>query len=119
MQIEALEAAGCTCIFTEIASGSRADRPELANALSDLRPGDTPIARHLDRLGRSVAQLIELIGAFEARGVGFRSLCDPIDRTTAAGELIFSIFSVNRPRRLPHPAPGAGCAVRGAGMERA
>lgn len=92
LQIEALEAAGCERIFTETASGSHADRPELARALSHLRPGDTLIVWRLDRLGRSLGHLIELIGAFKARGVGFRSLTDPIDTTTAAGELIFNIF---------------------------
>ncbi len=92
LQIEALKAAGCDRIFTETASGARSDRPELALTLSHLRPGDTLVVWRLDRLGRSLPHLIELIGDFKARAIGFRSIMDPIDTTSAAGELIFNIF---------------------------
>ena len=93
MQIEALEAAGCDQIFTETASGSRADRPELGRALSHLRPGDTLVVWRLDRLGRSLAHLVALIADFKGRGIGFRSLMDPIDTTTPAGGLVFNVFA--------------------------
>lgn len=93
MQIEVLEAAGCDRIFTETASGSRADRPELGQALSHLRPGDTLVVWRLDRLGRSLARLVALIADFKGRGIGFRSLMDLIDTTTPAGELVLNVLA--------------------------
>lgn len=93
LQLAALDTAGCDRIFIETASGARSDRPELANALSHLRPKDTLIVWRIDRLGRSLPHLVELVADFKRRGIGLRSLTDPIDTTTAAGELVFNIFA--------------------------
>jgi DNA invertase Pin-like site-specific DNA recombinase len=92
LQIDALNAAGCRKVFVDYASGAKADRPELANALDYAREGDTLVVWKLDRLGRSLPHLIEVTTALRARGVQFHSLTEGIDTTTAAGELVFHIF---------------------------
>ena len=91
-QIDALTKAGCVRVFTENASGMRADRPELAKALDYVRPGDTLVVWRLDRLGRSLKHLIETVNGLDARGVGFRSLHENVDTTTSTGRLVFHIF---------------------------
>ncbi len=93
MQIAALKSAGCDRIFEETASGAKSDRPILATALSHLRAGDTFVVWRLDRLGRSLPHLVELVADFKQRGIGLRSLTDPVDTTSAAGELVFNIFA--------------------------
>lgn len=92
LQLDALAAAGCPRVFTEHASGTKADRPELARALDYVRPGDVLTVWKLDRLGRSLPHLIETVGALEERGIGFRSLQESIDTTSPAGRLVFHIF---------------------------
>jgi DNA invertase Pin-like site-specific DNA recombinase len=92
LQLDALKQAGCTRIHRDVASGAKADRPGLARALDDLRPGDTLVVWRLDRLGRTLKQLIELITSFDERAIGFRSLTEQIDTTTSGGKLIFHIF---------------------------
>lgn len=92
LQIDALKATGCQRIFTDRVSGSRTDRPQLDKMLDHLRAGDVVVVWKLDRLGRSLRHLISLIDDFEARGVGFLSLTESIDTTTAGGRLIFQIF---------------------------
>jgi DNA invertase Pin-like site-specific DNA recombinase len=92
LQLDALKAAGCERVFTEKASGARRDRPELAAALTYLRAGDSLVVWKLDRLARSMQQLIETVAQLEASGIGFRSLTEAIDTTTAGGKLIFHIF---------------------------
>ena len=92
LQLDALEAAGCFRVFSEIASGVKDDRPQLAAALDHLRPGDTLVVWRLDRLGRSLRHLIETINVLDARQVGFRSLTESIDTTTTAGRLLFHVF---------------------------
>lgn len=92
LQLDALNAAGCFRIWTDKASGAKTDRPELAAVMDTLRPGDTLVVWRLDRLGRSLAHLIETVDALEKRGVAFKSLNDPIDTTTSSGKLIFQIF---------------------------
>jgi DNA invertase Pin-like site-specific DNA recombinase len=92
LQLDALRAAGCERIFHEKASGSRDDRPELAKAMEVMRSGDTLVVWKLDRLARSLKQLIITVGDLHAHGIGFRSLTDPIDTTTAGGELVFHMF---------------------------
>mgnify|MGYP001626276637 CR=1 FL=1 len=92
LQTDALQKAGCERIFTDTASGAKTDRPGLAEALAYLREMDVLVVWRLDRLGRSLAHLIETIGALEARGVGFRSLTENIDTTTPGGRLIFHVF---------------------------
>ncbi len=94
LQINALVKAGCDAkdSYTDTASGANTERPGLAAALDHLRPGDTLIVWRLDRLGRTLKQLIELINDFNARGIGFRSLQESIDTTTSGGKLVFHIF---------------------------
>jgi DNA invertase Pin-like site-specific DNA recombinase len=92
LQLDAFEAAGCAKLFVETASGAQRDRPELAAALSYMRAGDTLVVWKLDRLARSLKQLIETVEGLEARGIGFRSLTEAIDTTTAGGRLVFQIF---------------------------
>lgn len=92
LQLDALRDAGVVRIFQEKASGTREDRPELAAVLDYLRPGDTLVVWRLDRLGRSLKHLIEVVTDLEQRGIGFRSIHESIDTTTAAGRLVFHIF---------------------------
>jgi DNA invertase Pin-like site-specific DNA recombinase len=92
LQQDALTAAGCDRIFTDTASGSRADRPGLAEALSYVRTGDTLVVWRLDRLGRSLGHLIETVRDLHERGVHFRSLQEQLDTGTSAGKLVFHVF---------------------------
>ena len=92
LQLDALNTAGCDRIFDDHASGAKADRPGLTEALAYLRPGDTLVVWKLDRLGRSMSHLIEKVGELAARGIGFRSLTENIDTTTAGGRLIFHVM---------------------------
>jgi DNA invertase Pin-like site-specific DNA recombinase len=92
LQLDALSEAGCTKIFDDHASGARADRPGLQRALDYVRQGDVLVVWKLDRLGRSLAHLIEVVTALEQRGVGFRSITEAIDTTTPGGRLVFHLF---------------------------
>lgn len=92
LQLDALRAAGCTKTFEDRASGARADRPGLRQALDYVRDGDVLIVWKLDRLGRSLPHLIETVGELEQRGVGFRSITEAIDTTTPGGRLVFHLF---------------------------
>lgn len=92
LQLDALKAAGCEKVFVEKASGAQRDRPELKAALDYMRDGDTLVVWKLDRLARSMKQLIETVEGLEEVGVGFRSLTEAIDTTTAGGKLIFHVF---------------------------
>jgi DNA invertase Pin-like site-specific DNA recombinase len=83
---------GCDRIFEEKASGAQRDRPELKAALEYMRDDDVLVVWKLDRLARSLGQLIETVEGLERRGIGFRSLTEQIDTTTPAGKLIFHIF---------------------------
>ncbi len=93
LQIDALEDAGCSRIFTDRASGTKVDRPELAQCLDYLRDGDSLIVWKLERLGRSLPHLIELVGTLNARDVEFVSVKDNIDTSTATGRLIFHLMA--------------------------
>lgn len=93
LQLDALQNAGCEKIYQEKASGAKTDRPELTRLLEHVREGDTLLIWKLDRLGRSLAHLIELVNLLESRGVGLVSLNDPVDTTTAQGRLVFRIFA--------------------------
>lgn len=93
LQLDALNKAGCSRVFSESASGAQRDRPELARALDYMRPGDTLVVWKLDRLARSLKQLIETVESLEGKGIGFRSLTESIDTTTAGGKLTFHIFA--------------------------
>jgi DNA invertase Pin-like site-specific DNA recombinase len=92
LQIDALQQAGCERIFQDKASGVKTERPGLQEARAFLRKGDTLVVWRLDRLGRSLKHLIEMVSELEGRGVGFRSLQEAIDTTTSGGRLIFHIF---------------------------
>lgn len=92
LQLDALTAAGCEKVFTEKASGAQRARPELAAALSYMRSRNSLVVWKLDRLARSLPQLIETVATLEDQGIGFRSLTEAIDTTTAGGKLIFHIF---------------------------
>jgi DNA invertase Pin-like site-specific DNA recombinase len=92
LQVEALKAAGCQRIFTETASGAQRDRPELLKAVEFLREGDTLVVWKLDRLARSLKQLIETVEDMGQRQIGFRSLTESVDTTTPGGRLIFHVF---------------------------
>jgi len=92
LQRDALTEAGCAKIFTEHMSGAVTNRPALHDALEFARGGDTLIVWKLDRLARSMKQLIETIETLRFRGIGFRSLTEALDTTTAQGRLVFHMF---------------------------
>lgn len=94
LQFDALIKAGCEAknIYKDTASGAKIEREGLQDALDHLRTGDTLVVWRLDRLGRTLMQLIELINDFNARGIGFKSLQESIDTTTSDGKLVFHIF---------------------------
>jgi hypothetical protein len=92
LQRDALLEAGCAKIFTEQMSGAVADRPSLSDALAYARSGDTIVVWKLDRLARSMKQLIETVETLRLRNIGFRSLTGAIDTTTAQGRLVFHMF---------------------------
>ena len=87
-----MKAADCGKVYEETASGAKAERPVLAEVLEYLRPGDTLVVWRLDRLGRSLKHLIEVVAALAERGIGFKSLTEQIDTTTPGGKLIFHVF---------------------------
>ena len=93
LQIDALTATGCEQIFQEKQSGKNLDRSELEVCLKLLRKGDTLVVWRLDRLGRSLKDLVEIVHALEERGIGFQSLTENIDTTSAGGRLIFHVFA--------------------------
>ncbi len=92
LQHDALTGAGCTKIFVEQMSGAVTDRPELMAALGFMRGGDTLVVWKLDRLARSMKQLIETIDELRDKGIGFRSLTEALDTTTPQGRLVFHMF---------------------------
>ena len=93
LQLDALKAAGCERSFVERASGAQRERPELQGALEYMREGDTLVVWKLDRLARSLKQLIETIKSLETREIGFRSLAENIDTTTPGGRQTFHLFA--------------------------
>jgi DNA invertase Pin-like site-specific DNA recombinase len=92
-QIAALAAAGCIRVFADKKSGKNVEREELWKALDYLRPGDTLVVASLDRLGRSLADLISIVTGLRRRGVGFASLHEALDTTTPGGRLVFHVFA--------------------------
>lgn len=91
-QVQALEREGVEKIFVETASGAQRDRPELAKAIEYLRPGDCLVVWKLDRLGRSLRQLIDTVEDLNRRGIEFRSITENLETTTSGGKLIFHVF---------------------------
>ncbi len=92
LQLDALKAAGCEQVFQEKVTGKLADRPELVACLRTLRKGDTLVVWKLDRLGRSLKNLVEIIHDLDQRGVAFRSITESIDTISAGGKLVFHLF---------------------------
>lgn len=95
LQLDALHRAGIAddCLYSDTASGKDAERKELAACLKALREGDTLVVWRLDRLGRSLPDLVRIIGELEKKGVGFESLTEKIETSSAAGKLVFHVFA--------------------------
>lgn len=93
LQLDALKKAGCERIYQDVASGAKSARPELDKLLANVRAGDTLVFWKLDRLGRSLKHLVNLVGELSERGVYLQSLNDPIDTTNAQGRLVFNLFA--------------------------
>lgn len=93
LQLDALTTSGCDTVYKETASGKSAVRPELAQCLKALRTGDVLVVWRLDRLGRSLSDLVRIVSELEQRGIGFESLTEKIDTTSAAGKLTFHVFA--------------------------
>lgn len=92
LQIDALKAGGCETIYSDKVCGASTQRPELEACLKYLRKGDILVVYKLDRLGRSLKHLLEIIDDLRTRGIGFKSISDGIDTTTNTGRLMFSIM---------------------------
>ncbi|MHB8577911.1 MAG: recombinase family protein, partial [Dehalococcoidia bacterium] len=90
---DALRAAGCERLFTDRVRGAKAERPGLSKALAECRAGDTLVVWKLDRLGRSLPHLVTTVRELATRGVGFQSLQERLDTTTAGGSLIFQLVA--------------------------
>lgn len=93
LQTDALKKAGCGRIYVDHSSGAKASRPQQDRMLEALHEGDTVVVWKLDRLGRSVQNLVDLMDRFHRQGVGFRSLTENMDTSTPGGVLVFNIFS--------------------------
>jgi DNA invertase Pin-like site-specific DNA recombinase len=92
LQKDALEKSGCEKIFSDTTSGASVERAGLDSATENLRRGDVLVVWRLDRLGRSLKNLIAVVALLESRGIGLRSLQENIDTTTSGGKLVFHIF---------------------------
>ena len=92
LQLDALKQASCEEIYQDQVSGAKAKRSGLQDALAYLRQGDTLVVWRLDRLGRSLKHLIEIVTMLDERGIGLQSLQESIDTTTSGGRLVFHIF---------------------------
>lgn len=92
LQIDALKSAGCEKIYQEKVTGKSRERIELNSCLNAMRFGDVFVVWKLDRLARSLKDLVEIVHSLEKQGVGFKSLTESIDTTSPSGRLIFHIF---------------------------
>jgi DNA invertase Pin-like site-specific DNA recombinase len=93
LQRDALTKAGCTEIYEEMASGKSAERVELDHCLRALRPSDSLTVWRLDRLGRSLPDLVRIVGDLERRSIAFESITEKIETGSAAGKLVFHVFA--------------------------
>lgn len=93
LQRDALKQAGCNTIYEDAASGKAADRAELEQCRKALRAGDTLVVWRLDRLGRSLSDLVRIVAELERDGIGFESLTEKIETSSAAGKLVFHVFA--------------------------
>jgi DNA invertase Pin-like site-specific DNA recombinase len=92
LQRDALRGVGCERVYEETASGAKADRPILAEVIDYARAGDVLVVWRLDRLGRSLSDLLATITELADRGIGFKSVTEQIDTTTPGGKLVFHLF---------------------------
>src|SRR3712207_3260464 len=109
LQLNALKKSGCVKIFTDTASGAKSERKGLHEAFEYVRETDVLVVWRLDRLGRSLKDLIEIISKFDARKIGFKSLTENIDTTTSGGKLIFHIFGALAEFRSEERRVGKEC----------
>ncbi|MFT8418583.1 MAG: recombinase family protein [Acetobacter sp.] len=93
LQRDALQQAGCNIIYEEAASGKSAMRPELEHCRKALRSGDTLVVWRLDRLGRSLSDLVQIVAELERNGISFESLTEKIETGSAVGKLVFHVFA--------------------------
>lgn len=93
LQRDALTRTGCVTIYEETAGGKSASRPELEQCLKALRGGDTLVVWRLDRLGRSLPDLIHIVADLDRRGIGFESMSEKVETSSAAGRLVFHVFA--------------------------
>ncbi len=93
LQLNALKKAGCKKIYEETVSGVKANRPVLNDLLNNLRKGDVLVIWKLDRLGRSLKNLVKIVNQLIEKKIGLQSLHDPVDTTTSHGHLIFNLFA--------------------------
>jgi len=93
LQVDALKRADCAKVFSDEMSGVKADRPGLQEALTFLREGDSLVVWRLDRLGRSLRDLVQRVEDLQKQGIGFRSLNESIDTTSPTGKFQFHLFS--------------------------
>lgn len=94
LQIDGLQKAGCSEIYQEKVSSRKAQRPELEHALKALRAGDTMVVWKLDRLGRSLTELIKIVSELRAKNIYFESVSDKLDTETAMGKLFFQFMAM-------------------------
>ena len=93
LQRDALQKAGCERIYEDQLSGAKAERPGLKRTLEDVRKGDTIVVWRLDRLSRSLKDLIDMMAILEEKNIGLKSLQESIDTTVSSGKLVFHIFA--------------------------
>jgi DNA invertase Pin-like site-specific DNA recombinase len=93
LQRDALEGMGCERLYEDICSGAVTDRPGLTKALDQLRAGDALVVWKLDRIGRSLGHVVDLVGGLQAKGIGLKVLTGGIDTTSSTGRLVFGIFA--------------------------
>lgn len=93
LQIDALKRAGCEKIFSDVISGASTERPNLDAMLAQCRAGDTVVIYKLDRLGRTLIHLVNLVNQFMSDGIHLQSLTDNIDTSTSQGKLMFNVFA--------------------------
>lgn len=93
LQRDALESMGCERLYEDVCSGAVTDRPGLTKALDQLRAGDALVVWKLDRIGRSLGHVVELVGGLQAKGIGLKVLTGGIDTTSVTGRLVFGIFA--------------------------
>src|SRR5260370_21879334 len=93
LQRDALKAAGCDRMYEDTCSGALTDRPGLTRALDNLRAGDALVVWKLDRIGRSLGHVVELVAGLHAKGIGLKVLTGGIDTTSSTGRLVFGMFA--------------------------